>query len=74
MSYFILCPPPLRELLTNLSDEWDEMMWKASPERKENAKLRLAAHDKALKEGYDSPYVDPDNYDINWKPIVIRHK
>ena len=47
-------------------------MWTYGPERKEMVRLRLAAHDKAMKEGYESPYTDPENYDSNWKVIAIR--
>ena len=55
---------------------WEEQMWLASPERKELASMRLAAHKKAVKEGYDSPYVNPDNYNANWEPIykVVKTK
>ena len=52
-----------------LATEWDEFWWSYSAERKEMAKLRLAAHVKAMKEGRLGPYTDPDRYDINWEPI-----
>ena len=44
-------------------------MWQSSPEYKRGVSLRLAAHKKAVKEGYASPYWDPDNYDHDWNPI-----
>lgn len=69
MPNFILCPPPLRQLLEEISDEWDKLMWQSSPEYKRGVSLRLAAHKKAVKEGYASPYWDPDNYDHDWNPI-----
>ena len=50
------------------------MMWQSSPERKEMVTLRLAAHEEAMREGYESPYTDPENYDMSWKPIAIRRK
>lgn len=72
MSYSALCPAPLRELLEELYLFWEEMKWKSSPEHKEMVNLRLAAHANAMKEGYASPYVDPDNYKSDWTPIVKR--
>jgi len=49
--------------------KWEELMWQASPEHREMVTLRLAAHEKAVKEGYPSPYIDPENYDSGWNPI-----
>ena len=74
MPYTALCPAPLRELLEDISEEWQNLMWQCSPERQEVASLRLAAHEKAMKEGYQSPYTDPDDFNINWEPIVKRLK
>ena len=74
MPDFILCPAPLRQLLEEIYEEWDHMMWTCSPERKEMATMRLAAHEKAMKEGYQSPYTDPDDYDMAWNPIVKRQR
>ena len=64
----------MRELLDEIKQWWEEMKWQSSPGHKEMVTLRLAAHNKAVKEGYASPYVDPDNYDMNWEPIAIRRK
>ena len=58
----------IKLLYQDLQYEWEEMMWKASPERKELAHLRLIAHEKAVKEGYVSPYVDPEQYTPEWVP------
>lgn len=51
---------------------WEQLQWEASDERRQLVKLRLTAHDKACREGYDSPYVDPENYDSAWNLIVKR--
>jgi len=53
---------------------YDDFMFTYGPERVELAKVRLAAHQQAMKEGYESPYTDPDNYDMAWRPIVKRQK
>ena len=53
---------------------YDNFMYYNGPERLELARLRLAAHDKAMEEGYESPYIDPDNYNMAWQPIAIRQK
>ena len=53
---------------------YDNFMYYNGPERAELARNRLAAHEKAMREGYDSPYTDYDNYNDNWDPIVIRRK
>lgn len=53
---------------------YDNFMYQYGPERLELAKVRLAAHELAIKEGYESPYTDYDNYDDNWRPIVKRLK
>lgn len=42
---------------------YDEFMWKNGPERRELAHNRLAAHDKAMREGRNSPYTHPEEYD-----------
>ena len=52
----------------------DEFMFKYGPERIKLARGRISAHDLAMKLGYESPYTDPDNYDVNWKPIHVRQK
>lgn len=53
---------------------YDNFMYKYGPERLELARLRLAAHEKAMKEGYQSPYTDPDDYDSAWRPLVKRRR
>ena len=58
----------LRLFFNELKEEWEDLMWKISDERKELATLRLAAHNLALKEGYVSPYLDPDSYTEGWVP------
>lgn len=58
----------LRLLFNELREEWENLMWRISDERKELATLRLAAHDLALKEGRVSPYLDPDSYTEDWVP------
>jgi len=62
----------LREVLEDLRAYWEELQWQASDEHRQMVKLRLQAHEKAMSEGYDSPYVDPDNYDSNWNLIIKR--
>ena len=46
------------------SDIYHEWSWKISPERKELASERLAAHELAIKEGRASPYRNPELYDL----------
>ena len=53
---------------------YDDFMFQNGPERIETAKARLAAHEKAMAEGYESPYIDYDNYNMAWEPIVKRMK
>ncbi len=43
--------------------QYDEFMWKNGPERKQQAHDRLIAHELAMKEGRNSPYTHPDEYD-----------
>lgn len=45
---------------------YEDFMFKYGPERLELARLRLAAHEVAMREGYDSPYTNPDDYASNW--------
>ena len=59
-------------LREELVDFWETCKWKASDEYKEMVKLRLAAHDLAMKEGHQSPYTHPDDYDMAWRPLVKR--
>lgn len=56
----------MRTFIFDLRMDWEEAMWRASPERKELATQRLAAHILSIKEGRVSPYVDPDAYTGNW--------
>ncbi len=42
--------------------EWEEFWWKCSQERKELAHERLKAHQLAMKEGRNSPYTHPEEY------------
>ena len=60
-------------IFAKLYDEFEHLYWSCHPDRVEMAKLRIAAHDKAMREGYQSPYTDPDNYDSNWNLIIKRH-
>ena len=62
----------LHPIFAKMSEEWDELMWQCSPERQEMATMRLAAHEKAMKEGYQSPYTHPDDYKMDWTPILKR--
>ena len=59
----------IRDFFEELQIEWEEWMWKNSPERKELARLRLAAHRLAMKEGRNSPYTHPEDYADNWTPL-----
>ena len=51
------------ELKLNLQIWYDDFMWKYGEERKEFAHNRLAAHEQAMKEGRNSPYTHPEEYD-----------
>lgn len=53
----------LKDLKTLLQVWYEDFMWKNGPERKLLAHNRLAAHDKAMKEGRNSPYTHPEEYD-----------
>ena len=48
--------------ITDLKIWWDDLTWKYSPERRLLAAGRLAAHEKAVKEGRNSPYTHPEEY------------
>ena len=54
----------LRDLWLQLQMEWEEAVWQSSPERLELAQKRLALHRKAMKEGLDSPYTNPEKYNF----------
>ena len=64
----------LLHIFAHLQSEWETLIWSCSEERQLMATDRLAAHELAMKEGYQSPYTDPDDYDINWNPIVKRYR
>ena len=51
------------ELKMNLQIWYDDFMWKYSQERIELAHNRLIAHQQAMKEGRNSPYTHPEEYD-----------
>ena len=51
------------ELKINLQVWYDDFMWKYSEERKLLAHNRLIHHEKAMKEGRNSPYTHPEEYD-----------
>ena len=53
---------------------YDDFMYQYGPERLALAKARISAHELAMKMGYESPYIDPENYDVDWKPIAVRKK
>ena len=55
-----------------IQDKIDMMEYKYGPERLELARSRLSAHELAMSEGYQSPYTDPDDYDLAWRPLVKR--
>ena len=54
----------MRSFMTDLQIEWEEFWWKCSPERKELAHFRITAHQLAMKEGRNSPYTHPEEYDF----------
>ena len=64
----------LRHTFVRLQSEWENLMWQCSEERQEMATMRLEAHELAMEEGYQSPYTDPDDYNIIWEPIVKRYR
>ena len=51
------------DLKLNLQMWYEDFMWKYGEERKELATSRLAAHEQAMKEGKNSPYTHPEEYD-----------
>lgn len=53
----------LQDLKINLQVWYDDFMWKNGEERRQFAHNRLAAHELAMKEGRNSPYTHPDEYD-----------
>ena len=61
-------------IFAKIYDELENHYYKFSHERLEMARLRLAAHELSMKEGYQSPYTDPDDYDSAWRPLVKRRR
>lgn len=59
----------IKDFFEDLRMDWEEWMWKCSPERKELAHLRITAHQLAMKEGRNSPYTHPEDYTDNWTPL-----
>ena len=47
----------------NLQIWYDDFLWKYGPERIELAHNRIKAHELAMKEGRNSPYTHPEEYD-----------
>ena len=60
----------IRDFFQELKVDWEDQMWRVSDERKELAKLRLAAHNLALEEGRASSYTHPEDYTANWTPLM----
>ena len=56
-----------------LREDWENLMWQCSEERQEIASVRLTAHEQAMEEGYQSPYTDPDDYNMSWQPLLKRY-
>ena len=44
--------------IERLRDNWAQLMWEASDERRELVSHQLALHKKAMEEGTKSPYFD----------------
>ena len=53
----------IQDLKTDLQVWYDDWLWKNSPERRELATKRIYAHEKAMREGRNSPYTHPEEYD-----------
>lgn len=49
-------------MFNDIQDWWAEFRWKNSQERVDLARKRVAAHEKAMREGGDSPYRFPEKY------------
>ena len=58
-------------IFARLSEELEHLYWSCHPDRVATAKLRIAAHDKAMKEGYNSPYTHPEDYTPLWVPLKV---
>ena len=53
----------IENLKLDLQVWYDDFMWKYSEDRKELAHNRLKAHEQAMKEGKNSPYTHPEEFD-----------
>ena len=53
----------INELISHIQIAIDEFMWRHSQERIDFARSRLAAHEQAMKDGRNSPYTHPEEYD-----------
>ena len=54
----------IQDLLIDFRVWYDDWLWKNSLERRELATKRVHAHEKAMKEGRNSPYTHPEEYDF----------
>lgn len=43
---------------------YEDLMWKYGPERKLLVKNKLRLHAEAMKNGHNSPYTHPEEYDL----------
>ena len=54
----------IQDLKTDLQVWYDDWLWKNSPESEENLQPNeFYAHEKAMREGRNSPYTHPEEYD-----------
>jgi len=51
--------------IENLQIWYEEFLWKNGPERKAFVKIRLRLHEEAMKNGHNSPYTHPEEYDFD---------
>jgi len=54
----------VRNLWFDLICDFDNWWYKGTPEYREFARKRLKAHKLAMKEGRNSPYTHPQEYDF----------
>ena len=50
-----------------IKEQWLDMQFQY--DRYLESKLRFPAHQLAMKEGRDSPYTHPEQYNTDWEPI-----